>query len=95
LVQKSISEILSKATNTLEYIEGVSVSSKEQMVATEEITKAVSNIAENAVSIEELITVSYESFNQITDSLGESREDIDELTSEMNKLSEEVEFFKL
>jgi methyl-accepting chemotaxis protein len=94
-VNVSINEILEHASTTSGHIEAVSISAKEQMIATEEITRAVSNIAENAVDIEQIIETSYTSFTKITNTLNESTNDIDELTNEMNKLSEEVEFFKL
>jgi methyl-accepting chemotaxis protein len=94
-VSTSISEIQKNASESLSQINLVAESAKEQMVATEEITRAVSDIAENAVNIESIIEGSYESFTQITDALHENTENIDNLATEMDKLTDEVKFFKL
>lgn len=94
-VKQSINEILEKAKLNLEHIQAVSLVSREQIEASEEITKAVSDIAHNSVEIENLISDSYESFESIAKSLNENTEDIDALTAEMEKLAEEAKFFKV
>lgn len=94
-VQKNMASIQTNASSALNQIHMVNEGAKEQMTATEEITRAVSDIAENAVNIESLIETSFTSFNTITEAMHESTRDIDALTDEMNKLTEEVKFFKL
>lgn len=94
-VKTSINEILEKAKANLEHIKAVSATSREQIEASEEITKAVSDIAHNSVEIETLINASYESFEIIAKSLNDNTTDIDTLTAEMEKLAEEIKFFKV
>lgn len=94
-VKSSINEILEKAKANLEHIKAVSLTSKEQIEASEEITKAVSDIAHNSVEIEHLINDSYNSFTGIAKSLNENTADIDALTADMEKLAEEIKFFKV
>ncbi|GAU78107.1 methyl-accepting chemotaxis protein [Fusibacter sp. 3D3] len=94
-VKSSINEILEKAKANLEHIKAVSLTSKEQIEASEEITKAVSDIAHNSVEIEHLINDSYKSFEGIAKSLNENTADIDALTADMEKLAEEIKFFKV
>ncbi len=94
-VKLSINEILEKAKANLEHIKAVSITSKEQIEASEEITKAVSDIAHNSVEIENLINDSYESFTEIAKSLNDNTAEIDILTADMEKLAEEIKFFKV
>lgn len=94
-VKNSINEILEKAKINLEHILAVSLTSSEQIEATEEITRAVSDIAHNSVEIEKLINSSYESFENIAKSLNSNTADIDSLTADMEKLAEEIKYFKI
>ncbi|EKE27370.1 MAG: hypothetical protein ACD_3C00218G0001 [uncultured bacterium (gcode 4)] len=94
-VKQSINDILEKAKSSLEHIKAVSLTAQEQIEATEEITKAVSDIAHNSVEIEHLINDSYDSFGKIAASLSNNTSDLDDLTAEMEKLAEEIKFFKI
>jgi len=68
-VMSSIDAIQKKAVETEKTITLVAETSKEQAEASEEITKAVSDIAENAIQIESVIEISYESFELISDTI--------------------------
>lgn len=94
-VKKRIGEILAQAEKTFEVIKALEISSKEQMVATEEITKAVGDIAENSVDIESSVFETHESFDRILQALNASQESIDALNEQMHHIEEEVKFFKL
>lgn len=94
-VKKRIVDILKQAEKTYEVIQALELSSKEQMVATEEITKAVGDIAENSVDIESSVFETHESFDRILKALNTSQESIEALNEQMQHIEEEVKFFKL
>ncbi len=94
-VKDRIQQILKQAEGTLQQIQALSIASKEQMEASEEITKAVSDIAASSVDIENLVTKTNQSFNHIVNALYNNSEELEALNGQIEKLSEEVRFFKL
>lgn len=94
-VNERISDILNQAKQTFEVIKALELTSKEQMTATEEITKAVSNIAENSIEIENSVFETHESFDRILGALSESQKSIESLNSQMKQIEDEIQFFKL
>ncbi len=94
-VKNSIFIILDQIKNTLAHVKGLESASHEQMIASEEITRAVSDIAENAIDIESLVFESTESFDTIVNALSVSQETVEELNVQVQKITEEIKFFKL
>jgi len=94
-VMEAIDAIQTKANETEQTINLVAETSKEQAEASEEITKAVSDIAENAIQIENVIEESYQSFELISDTLNANAKEIESLTKSLEKLTDEIKFFKL
>lgn len=94
-VSEKINDILGQAKLTFEVVEALEVTGREQMVATEEITKAVGDIAQSSVDIEQSVYETHESFDKILSALNSSQEAIEALNEQMKQIEEEIEFFKL
>lgn len=94
-VKSRIFSILKQAQMTLEQIEALSVASREQMEASEEITKAVGDIASSSIDIEALVYETHASFDEITSALHSNSEAVKSLDGQIKRLSEEIKFFKL
>lgn len=94
-VNERIKDILGQAKLTFDVVEVLEVTGREQMVATEEITKAVGDIAQSSVDIEQSVYETHESFDKILLALNNSQEAIEALNEQMRQIEEEVEFFKL
>lgn len=94
-VSEKINDILGQAKLTFEVVEALEVTGREQMVATEEITKAVGDIAQSSVDIEQSVYETHESFDKILSALNSSQEAIEALDEQMKQIEEEIEFFKL
>lgn len=95
IVKTDIQSIIDMINKNDEQIEGITVSTKEQALATEEVTKAVGNIAENAIEVEHIGVETFEIGTKITDVLMGRLDKIQELEELINKLKLELEYFKI
>ncbi len=93
-VKGDISEIIEMTRQNSNEMENIYASTKEQVLATEEITKAVSNISENSVEIESVSVKTFDMANAVTLLLFDKLEKLEAVTGLMNELKDEVAFFK-
>lgn len=88
---KSIIDITKKATDAMAHI---ATASAEQTKATEEITKAVGTIAESSVEIEQIGKNTLTLSGDLTQSLIDKLESLEELNVLISKLRKDIAFFK-
>lgn len=93
-VTEDIRNIIDMTHQNNKEMENIYQSTKEQILATEEITKAVSNISENSVEIEGISVKTFDMANAITLLLFDKLEKLEGITHLMNELKDEVAFFK-
>lgn len=93
-VKEDINNIIEMSRHNSEGMEGIYHATKEQVLATEEITKSVSNISENSIEIETVSVKTFDMANEITNLLFDKLEKLEVITNSMNTLKEEIAFFK-
>lgn len=94
VVKSDIGNIIEIAKNVNDAMGDISTSSAEQSIATEEITKAVSAIAESSVEIEKIGAHTVELSSNLTEHLLNKLESLDDLNVLLSQLKTDIAFFK-
>ncbi len=95
IVNENIEEIVEATRVSDEKVNEVVTIVNEQKIATEEISRAISNISDMSTEIESKETDNYEIIERITNVLVEKLEKIEELSSELNDLDQDFKKFTL
>ena len=93
-VKSNITSIINIAVKTDNQIEEISSSVDKQTIATEEITKAVKDISDNSISIENMGNETNEIGEYIKNTLVERMENLKKLASMTRNMKEDMDYFK-
>lgn len=93
-VTTDIDQIISITQKVNSAMKDISISASEQTLATEEITKAVSAIADSSVGIEKIGADTFKLSNNLTEHLLEKLDDLNELDQIITQLKQDITFFK-
>lgn len=93
-VTTDINQIINITQQVNSAMKDISISASEQTLATEEITKAVSAIADSSVGIEKIGADTFKLSNNLTEHLLEKLDDLQELDQIINQLKQDITFFK-
>ena len=93
-VKENIFKVIGITEENNDEIINISESTKEQSMASQDVTKAVSSIAYNAGEIERIGNQTLDTSNNITGKMNERLNDIEELNEKLNILKSEMDYFK-
>ena len=93
-VKNKISEVIDITVNNNSDISNIATSVQEQILATNEVTIAVSDITDSSAQIEEKATINFNISKDISDILSEKLENLKEVASVANVLTEKTSTFK-
>ncbi|WBW98712.1 methyl-accepting chemotaxis protein [Oceanirhabdus sp. W0125-5] len=94
VVKENITKVIKITEENNSEIINISQSTKEQSMAAQDVTQAVSSIANNAGAIERIGNQTLDTANNITGKMNDRLNDIEELNEKLKLLKREMDYFK-
>jgi len=94
VVKENITKVIGIIEENNTEIINISESTREQSMAAQDVTKAVSSIAYNVGEIEKIGNETLDTSSNITEKMNERLNDIEELNEKLKLLKSEIDYFK-